>query len=231
MFVDSRFHVAVRPAAEYRIPELGRLALEALLGDGPAERAAAALATEEAAAAAAARCDGVEGDAAAAADDPALTSLREACARVSALLVEHLQGASSAWRAHLAHARGAVRVETARLAREVREAERVRALYLACDAAVVEREYRAEMARLSARLEVALDAIRARPTPPSARPAELRAAADALRDVFARAYGTAPTPQLLGAKAAFEREVGHVQASNLGHLCRALRDLLREDAP
>jgi len=234
MFVDSRFHVAVRPVAEYRVPELARLAHEAVLGDAPAEPTLAALAEEEAAAAAAAarRDEGGDGDGAEAAGAAAaaLTPLREACARVSALLVEYLQGASSAWRAHVAHARSAVRVEAARLRREANEANRVRELYLARDPALVEREYRTEMARLSARLEGALDAIRARPAPPTARPADLREASDRLRDVFAAAYGTAPTPHLLGVKAAFEREVDRVQSVVLVEFCRAMRALLREDA-
>ena len=231
MFVDSRFHVAVRPVAEYRIPELARLVHEAVLGDAPAEPALAALAEAEATAEAAARRDDAE--VAAAEDDgaaAALTPLREACARVSALLVEYLQGASSAWRAHAAHARSAVRVEAARLRREATEANRVRELYLTRDPALVEREYRTEMARLSARLEGALDAIRARPAPPTARPADLREASDRLRDVFATAYGTAPTPRLLGVKAAFEREVDRVQSIVLVEFCRAMRALLREDA-
>ena len=218
MFVDTRLHIAVRPSLEYRLPDAARAVRLVLLGDAPAKEALSALHA----------C--VEDDEAYQSnhdasldDDPRLAALS---ARVCTHAHEHLQELAAEWRAHLQRTRDAVRRATRDVAARVTEAGAVRARYLARAPRVVEDEYRKERARLARELEDAVAALRDAPVPQCARPPSLTRATDELKEAFAEAYGTAPTPRLMRCKAHFERELARVQRDVANDFVRAVTQLL-----
>lgn len=216
MYVDTRLHIAVRPALEYRLPAAGAAVRAVLLGDGSAADAREALRA----------CVG-DDDAPAAAGDACEsgTPLAQLCARVVTHAHEHLHELAADWSAHLHRTHEAVRRTARDLRRRTHEAHAVCARYRGRAPALVDDEHRRELARLSQELEGALDALRASGGPPALpRPEALCEAASELKEAFARAYGTTPTPQLMRTKAHFETELRRV-AQEVG--ARFVRDVVR----
>ena len=127
--------------------------------------------------------------------------------------------------AHLQRTRDAVRRATRDVAARVTEAARC-ARARARAPRVVEDEYRKERARLARELEDAVAALRDAPVPQCARPPSLTRATDDLKEAFAEAYGTAPTPRLMRCKAHFERELARVQRDVANDFVRAVTQLL-----
>jgi hypothetical protein len=214
MYVDTRLHIAVRPALEYRLPAAGAAVRAVLLGDGSAADAREALRA----------CVG-DDDAPATAGDACEGALAQLCARVVTHAHEHLHELAADWSAHLHRTHEAVRRTARDLRRRTHEASAVCARYRSRAPAVVDDEHRRELARLSQELEDALDELRAAGGPPARpRPEALCEAASELKEAFARAYGTTPTPLLMRTKVHFETELRRVE-QEVG--ARFVRDVVR----
>ena len=219
MFVDTRLHIAVRPALEYRLPCAARAVVGALVGDRTREEALLAL--EECLEKEEEREEGDEGG-----DDDRLVELRRLGARVCTHAHEHLQSLADAWREHLVASAAAVRRTTRALAQGVAEAREVRDRYLARARPTVEREFRLEMARLARELDTLVARVRDAPGPTCERPRALVEATHALKEAFAASYGTVPMVALMRAKAHFEHELVALQAPLAAAFVRAASKVL-----
>ena len=227
MFVDTRLHIAVRPALEYQLPEAGLLVKACLLGDGRREDAVAALQSL--------LRDYVEPDDGGpddgGPDDGGPDGLRPACAHVCTHAHEYLQGVAAAWRTELAHVRDGVRRATRDVQAQHVQALEVRARLRSKSPRIVDEEYRRETARLRTLLDDHIATLRARPVPTCERPESLVRATHTLKDHFANSYGTMPTPCLMRIKAHFERELARLQQQTAKAFVRHAAALLKPSAP
>lgn len=217
-FVDARFHISVRPSAEYKMPQVGAQVIAALLGDAKRDAVRRTLAALCVRGATAERAEPTP------ADGEALVALQSACANVCTHTAEYLRTISSEWCSHMDAMRRTADAEASRLNRRATEARRVRDLYAHRGKALVEREYRAELQRIANELEAVLSALRAREAPACARGAELQRSANALKEAFAAAHGTAKTAAILAIKRQFENELDEIQ----GEIARGFAEHARE---
>ena len=219
-FVDARFHISLRPAAEYRIPQMGAQVSAALLGDAKADAVRRSLAADCVRGACAERAEQAppEGE--------TLGALQRACAKVCTHTGEYLRTMSSEWLVFLDATKHTTSAETARLSRRMTEARRVRDLYAHRGRAVVDREYRAEVQRISAELDAVLAALRARDAPACPRTGELQRSSTELKEAFAAAHGTAKTASILAIKRQFEQELDEIQREVARGFAEHARDVL-----
>lgn len=225
-FVDSRFHVSVRPLAEYAIPDAGAVVVAALLGDTTATEARASLERllPRSRTSSPSPPEDDENDS----DDayPQLRAIRQQCMTVCAQAHDYVRDISEAWVAHVRDTRARVLDSTRRLRRDAAEAARVRHAYRGHGRAV-EREFRNELTRIHTALEDELRTHRAHPPPVVARPESLRTATEELRAQFTEAYGVVPTPTLLRVRKQIERELDLLQRPVLEHAVRHMALALR----
>ena len=91
---------------------------------------------------------------------------------------------------------------------------------------IVDEEYRRETTRLRALLDDHLRELRDRPVPCCERPDTLVQATHTLKDRFANAYGSMPTPLLMRTKAYFESELACMQHATAKDFVRHAASLL-----
>lgn len=202
-FVDTRLHISVRPTLEYQLPEVGAIVKSCLLGDGRREDAVSALQSLL-------REFDANVSSHESADEHA-DSLRSACAHVCTQAHEHLQSLAAAWRTELVHVRDGVRRATRDVLAQHTHALDVRSRLRSKSPRIVDEEYRRETARLRTALEEQIDTLRNRPLPACERSEPLVRATHTLKERFADAYGTIPTPCLMNLKAQFEQELACMQ--------------------
>jgi len=217
MFVDTRLHIAVRPALEYRLPEAAATVKACLLGDARREDGVAALQSLLATEATREEDD---------VDDVAV-ELQSACAHVCTHALEHLEALSAAWRSELSAVSDGVRRATREVATQHTQALEVRARLRSKSPRIVDEEYRRETARLRALLDDRLRVVRERPSPSCERSDVLVRATHLLKDRFANAYGTVPTPHLMRIKVHFESELARIQHATAKDFVRHAAALLK----
>lgn len=222
-FVDTRLHVAVRPALEYRLPDAARATKRVLLGEGTPQDAVAALqacVADDDASPHPRPYDECE--------DEDEAELQRLCAAVCTHVHEHLQSVAAAWRTALQEVHASARRVTRQVGARVQEAHEVRARHRARAPALVDREHRLELARLRRELDDTLLALAQRDDPAADRPAALVDATESLKRAFAFAYGgTVPTKRLVALKTRFEHELAAVQRSVAVPFVREVTHLLQ----
>lgn len=208
MFVDTRFHISVRPTLEYRLPALGHLLRAGVLGDEPDVSAA----LEEFATHFLLTSAPVTAMAKPRAADEA-PALWSACQQVCFLAQEHLTHLSTAWEDHLRHLSLQVGHVVDEVTHATHDAARIRDRYRTqVRASIVECEYTRELNRLRALLTQRLQPLRDRAPPDVPRTSALHEATQQLRRAFSDAHGTLPTAILAELHAAFDEHLYAVQA-------------------
>ena len=207
MFVDSRLHISVRPALEYKLPHAAQVIKGVILGDHASDLGCRALQD----------ClDDLHKDPPSEALDhdsitPTEVELRRMCTSVCTHMDEHLQRLSAEWQNHLALLWSNVQRGTDKLNKEVEYAKSVKNRYVHRNSAMVQREYRNELLRIESQLDELLQELRNRCEPSMERPSELCEECTLLKEVFPRAYGSIPTPDLVRIKRDFENNVFYLQ--------------------
>ena len=143
-------------------------------------------------------------------------------------MAEYLHTLVSEWRVYAdGIARGA-RLSVQRITEDANRADAVCRMYRGRNAAVVDREHRAELQRLHDELHSARAALRDRPTPTTQRSEELVSACEHLKRRFSSAYQQTPTVRLLARKRHFEHSLLALQHPVATDATTHLRRLLSQ---
>lgn len=217
-FIDSRLYISVRPYLEYAIPETSGVVRSLLLGDVPRERALTAVARLKASR----TCT----------HDPVtqpeelLQDLGSHCMRVINQAIEHVTHVQEVWWDYLQRTSNGIRTELRSIERDAHDVTAVYKRHRRTNPAIVDLEYKREMARLHARMDAVLETYRHAEQPRVDRPSALQNATHDLREAFANAYGTVDTVELMKMKQFFEWELGYMQTDILEAFCTRCETLL-----
>lgn len=223
MFVDTRLHLRVRPVLEYQLPAAGRAVLAHMLGDGSRQDALEALeaclppteTTKE-------HEDATVGEG----GEGRVVELRRLCSRVHTHTDDYLQTLATSWRDALHETHAVLRRATREGRARREEAMRVHRAYRHRDAALVDREYRAELTRIGETLEAAVAQARSLEPRSPVPHADLADASRALKEAFAASYGHVPTHDLVTLRHSFEAELVELQRRAARPFVRAATQLL-----
>lgn len=201
-FVDVRLHISVRPTLEYTLPEMSKTIKSCLLGDMAVAHVLPALEA----------CRGMHENSPPSAEEglsaetfaPNAEPMRliQTCmAETLTILHDYLLDLAMLWRRHLT----TTHAHVTRIVHEVDDEQTA----ARCD----KENYRGEIQRIRTHLDAALQRLRDAEEPHLARPEALTTACDRLRTVFANAYGTVPTTELIAVKRHFEERILCTQAT------------------
>lgn len=202
-FIDTRFHIHVRSALEYRIPECGNALLLVTVGESCHSQACKMLETlNECLQIPASESIQVDGD-------PELDNL---VGQMCTDLMEFLEALSSEWKRHLRDAANKAQRIVSSTTDAYNEAIMVRNRYVQRNPTLVEEEFNKERASLLRGLTERMEKVRTDACPEGKRPGALIMSAELLKEAFASSHTNAVSSATIHAsKYRFHNEMRRIE--------------------